>query len=425
MNKENEIKKYIYSLVVKIDENPSSELKNNSIILFNKYKNDSRDIKIIKEEIDKTFNNYLIKTNSSNIEFDNLKLNKGDNSFIYYLNSEGKRIMDGAHFDTIYKNKKTSKSSVVMINDSFKGIMKDTSKNISKSLDDFEMVINYLGTICNINIPRVFRLLDRYKNCKGIIRASVIQRNEEVFILLNDLKLKIQTEYSNGINHYYEWMRNIEVLNNNKLITSLKLPEATDIEKVLLLPIDIVNSIKDITIEDKNNFRKDYFNMIIFDLFINEKIRNLNNYGVVYNEENNTYSFSAIYDGNNVISSSINDDQYVLNNCVCNKNDLLELLFNDYYDDIKDKLENIINSYNNKHDEIMNVIYSEAHEQNGDIYINLLDRNIAILENLRKPLNIVVEKKLDIKGYIYIINLFLIVGIIIGMGIGLASILLK
>ena len=161
--------------------------------------------------------------------------------------------------------------------------------------------------------------------------------------------------------------------------------------------------------------------MLIFDSIINQSERNFKDYGILCDKETKRYSFAPLFD--NVFPTILkNNDVFSFNNITCNRYELTECLFYNYYDKIKNKVEFIINN-----EEKVLKTASTIFKYNVELNIyNMLMNNINTnINHFKRVLQTkeIQERNQNNAGYVNIVQLLLALIIIVAFSIGIAYLL--
>ena len=154
-----------------------------------------------------------------------------------------------------------------------------------------------------------------------------------------------------------------------------------------------------------------YFDMLIFDGIINQSERNLKDYGILCDKETKRYTYAPLFD--NVYPSILkNNDVISINGITCNRYELIECLFYNYYDKIKNRVDNILTNKDKYINNIAVILKYNVDLNNYNMLLNNMITNLNYYEKLNKEKSLVNNN--SNAGYVSIIQLIL--GLVIIMG---------
>ena len=161
--------------------------------------------------------------------------------------------------------------------------------------------------------------------------------------------------------------------------------------------------------------------MLIFDSIITQSERNFKDYGILCDKETKRYSFAPLFD--NVFPSILkNNDILSFNGITCNRYELMECLFYNYYDKIKDKVEYILNN-KDKILKTASMIFKYNVDLNTyNMLMNNIITNINYFDRLLKEKALFEQNKQN-AGYVDIIHMVIAMVIIIAFSICIAYLL--
>lgn len=185
--------------------------------------------------------------------------------------------------------------------------------------------------------------------------------------------------------------------------------------------LKLLKSLPSIMAEDYEQIEKKYFEMLIFDSIITQSERNFKDYGIICDKETKRYSFAPLFD--NVFPTILkNKDVFSFNGIVCNRYELMECLFYNYYDKIKDKVEYLLN----RKEKVLQMS-SMILRYNVDIgtYNMIMDNIITNLNYFEKLLQekAIMEKNKQNAGYVDALHMLIALAIIIAFSICIAYLL--
>ena len=149
--------------------------------------------------------------------------------------------------------------------------------------------------------------------------------------------------------------------------------------------------------------------MLLFDSIINQSERNFKDYGILCDKETKRYSFAPLFD--NVFPSILkNNDIIIVNGITCNRYELIECLFYNYYDKIKDRVDSILNKKDKYLQNIDIILKYNLDLSNYNMVLNNIITNLNYFERLNRERSRL-ETSSSSSGYVNIIQM--IIGLII------------
>lgn len=370
-----------------------------SQILINKYQNDTRELKIIENELRNFADYYHHKNIQNNIITRTPALSHGNNYYVMAFDNNSNTILEEVSLTIINEEK-----NEVMINNNFKGTKKHTS------VDELEIAICQIGKLLGFDIVEEYQLLDQNKQKDSIIIKDIVNNNE--FYDVENLKNRFQKLINNGKIKKEKWMDNYQKL----IVADAK----EDYISTIDYGLKILRILPSILEEDYQQIENKYFEMIIFDSIINQSERNFVDYGIICNKETKRYTFAPLFD--NVFPSILkNNDVFYFNGITCNRYELTECLFNNYYDKIKDKINYILK---NKDKILKNIDIIAKYNLNSTTYtmlINNITTNLNYFERLNREKNLAIQNQNA--GFIDIITMGIVLLIIVAFSVAIAYLL--
>lgn len=364
---------------------------NNIQELTNKYLKDTRDINIIKKELENLGSFYQYQ-NKKNIIINNTpSLVSGKNYYVTAYDINGHLFLHPVSITIT--NPETSE---VLVENTFKGYQKQTG------VDDIEIAICQIGRLIKFDIVEEYRLYNSNKQKDSVIIRDIINENE--FYDVENLKKRFFKLINNGKLKKEKWVESSE----NLTVANTK----EDYKSVIEYGLNILKSLPSILEEDYQKIEKKYFDMLIFDGLINQSERNFKDYGILCDKETKRYSFAPLFD--NVFPSILkNNDIISINGITCNRYELIECLFYNYYDKIKERVTDILNNKNNYLKNIDLILKYNVEANHYNMMMNNIITNLNYFERLKNERELVL-KNTNNAGFVNIIQMLIGLGIIIG-----------
>lgn len=304
------------------------------------------------------------------------KLKKGNNCYLLSYD-QGVKVLEQAYIEEIKDINPYQK--LVNVNKERHGIKKPNSVN-----NDYELIMSDIAYLLNIDYARTYRIFDGNMNPEGVLNITFEKENERFLTLEETLRfIKEESPKFNLTQELIDY-HDKRVKNGLKEIHN-KEEYKHNIDYVL----KIFASLPDITEENIKKLTQDYLNMKIFELLTNSLNNNLNNIGLIINKENKiyTYKLSPSYNKYTTEITSIKENKTICNFYIVEKEELLKVLIDNYYQYIKEILYLIVDNKNTLLPIIKQVIKEHLEFSEYNKYNILVTNNINMIEKL------VLEKK--------------------------------
>ena len=361
--------------------------------LITKYHNDARDINVIRKEIENLSAFYQYQNKLNNIINNTPQLQPGKNYYVTAFDNNSNLFLQPV--SVTITNPETSE---VLVENTFRGYQKHTG------VDDIEIAICQIGNLLKFDIVEEYRLYNANKQKDSVIIKDLINENE--FYDVENLKKRFNKLINNGKLKKEPWVdisANLHVANTKE-----------DYKTIINYGLNILKSLPSILEEDYNKIEEKYFDMLIFDSIINQSERNFKDYGILCDKETKRYSFAPLFD--NVFPSILkNNDVISFNGITCNRYELTECLFYNYYDKIKNRVTNILANKDKYLKNIDMILKYNVDMTNYNMLMNNIITNINYFERLNTEKSLVQNN--NNAGYVSIVQLILGLGIIMGFSV--------
>jgi len=358
--------------------------------IITKYHNDTRNINIIQKEIE-NLSNYYQYQNKLNIVIANTpNLQPGKNYYVTAFDNNSNLFLQPVSVTVT-----NPENSEVLVENTFKGYQKHTA------VDDIEIAICQIGRLMNFDIVEEYRLYNSNKQKDSVIIRDLINENE--FYDVENLKRRFTKLINNGKLKKETWVDACEKLT----VANTK----EDYKLIIEYGLNILKSLPSILEEDYKKIEEKYFDMLIFDSIINQSERNFKDYGILCDKETKRYSYAPLFD--NVFPSILkNNDVISINGITCNRYELIECLFYNYYDKIKNRIADILTNKDKYIKNISVILKYNVELSNYNMIMNNIITNLNYFERLNVEKSLV-QNNIN-AGYVSIVQL--IVGLVIIMG---------
>ncbi len=275
-------------------------------------------------------NNYLASLKEyylANID----KLKKSNNCYLLSYN-EGTKVLEQAKVTSI---KKDAKSDYVSINDGY-GYRKDNSKE-----NDYELIMSDIAYLMNIPYAKTYRMFNEKMEPTGILYGSMEDKNEK-FLDLEDTFSFIKEESNkfmlkSKLVYYHD--RNIKHGITQVFETSI-------VKDSIDYVLDLFACLPDITPENLEELKGSYLKVKVFEVLTNSLNNNLENYGIIINkkEKKYTYEFAPTFNKCVTKNEMLSKDETICNFFIVDKEDIINILFKNYYKYIKELTNMIVDN---------------------------------------------------------------------------------
>lgn len=355
-----------------------------------KYQNDTRDATVIQKEITNICEFYKFKNSQNSIIMNTPNLTNGNNYYVTSFDQNGNFYLQPVSITVTNPEK-----SEVTVNNTFKGYQKHTQ------VDDIEIAICQVGKALNYDIVEEYRVYNQSKQKDSVIIKDII--NEDEFYDIENLHKRFDRLITAGKLKKESWIEKSE---------DLKVANTKDDYKTVIdYGLNIIKSLPSMLEEDYKEMEKKYFDMLIFDSLINQSERNFIDYGILCDKQTKRYKYAPLFD--NVFPSILkNNDVFTFNGIICNRYELMECLFFNYYDKIKDRVEYVLNNKQKVLLNISNILKHNLEYNNYAMIMNNFITNINYFSKLIQEKELIERQKTS-AGYVNvvqtIVSLFVII----------------
>ena len=367
--------------------------------LVTMYQNNSKPIATLQSEIENLGIFFLIQHKLNNIKRNTQPLPPGKNYYLTAFDEKSNPYLQPVSITII--NPETSE---VLVENSFKGYQKSTS------VDDVEIAICQIGRLLNFDIVEEYRLYNSNYQKDSIVIRDLINENE--FYDVENLKKRFNKLIANGKLKKEKWLEDSEQL----AVANTK----EDYKLIVEYGLNILKSLPSILEEDFNKIEKKYFDMLLFDSLISQSERNLSDYGIICDKVTKRYSYAPMFD--NVKPSILkNNDVISINGITCNRYELIECLFYNYYDKIEERITNLLQNKERYIKNIDMILKYNVDINNYRMLTNNIVTNLNYFERLNKERTLVQSN--TNAGYVNIVQMIVGLAIVIGFSICIAYLL--
>lgn len=369
-------------------------------LLTTKYQNDPRDQLTIQKELTNICDYYRFQNNLNQKIASSMPLPNGKNYYVTAFDQNSNIYLQPVSITVT-----NSEKSEVLIDNSFKGYQKHTG------VDDIEIAICQLGKALGFDTVEEYRVYNQNKQKDSVVIRDII--NDDEFYDVEDLNKRFSKLINAGKLKKEPWVdtsKNLSVANTKE-----------DYKLAVDYGLRVLKSLPSILEEDYRAIEEKYFEMLIFDSLINQSERNFKDYGILCDKETRRYTFAPLFD--NVFPSILkNNDVFSFNGITCNRYELMECLFYNYYDKIKNKVEYILNNKETVLRTTSTILKYNLDMNTYNMIMNNIITNINYFERLIKEKSII-ERNQNNAGYVDALHMLIALGIIIAFSICIAYLL--
>lgn len=395
--------------------------------LKNKFVNSNKKLKDIETQI-----NYEIaklekkrrkqekkeKETSRKIEKDNVQTEKEYIMYTYQsvgVSSSKKVKVEPLHLGEENLNKPIH----VLVNNSIKGYLKMKDSGL---IDNVDLALAQMSSLYHVRTTSIYRIEDTLHN-KGILSIDILNDSIKENHTIGEIINKNYNQAFLG-KKYASWVKELISLPNSD--KEHPIFDTFSIKSLIDLGLKVVyETYPNMSEEEKDMYKKEYFQMLIFDFVTNQLDRNSENFGISVTKENKII-LTDLYDNGCVVDyDNLDKDSMRFMMKICNRSSFIHTLFQYYFQEIKDIVEEIISDK-----ELLvktnNIVDVYLDEEDAIWYKGVLDLNVKTLRKLYKDHINVPKKKRTSQGYVQIIQNSILVAIcciILGFVIGLYFVL--
>lgn len=263
-------------------------------------------------------------------------------------------------------------TQLVRLNENVFGVYQSYSLNQDTVyIDDYNIIKADIAELLDIDHEETRRIVTEDKNI-GVFTSLNYSQNIETRFSASSIFQQIVEYINDGkiINEEATWVS--DVLHIPQVTKGNAIKEKETIKNIIELGFYALN--KKISLETQDNYdeksqdalKKSYIRMILFDMLINRKYRGLD-YSLITEIDSdntplwNTAHFCPISVVNNLEKDQLVDEnEYCLNNYIIDRSITLNVLFEDYYPEIKKISEALSDASRLYIDAITRIIYNNT-----------------------------------------------------------------
>lgn len=402
----------IESLIKEVSEKYHLTKKEQEKIL-DIYKDDKRSIVSLEVEINSLADYYNWQNKVEKAINEAPPLQPNQNYYIRTYDEKSNIILQGVNIEKISDTTSgVNKVEKVLIDNKYKAYKKKDIVDVADN--DLEIVICQIGNLLNVSGAEEYTVYNANKEKDSIISRSVADTEYEEFYDFTSLYIKVNKYIKEGkikhskVSDYEEFK-----FSNSK----------EDYIKVIEKSIQIIRSLPMISQKDIRSIKAAYFDMMIFGYITNQVDRNLNNYGLICNKKTKEYRFAPLFDNSIISLPNLDENQCSFNGYICSRNKLIDCLFENYYEDIKEKVTYIVNN-KTRLIQIIDIIAKQNLDiKSYNLLMEKIIKNISYIEEKYLEKNNIIAT--ENAGYVNVLNMFIMLALLTTISISIACFLLR
>lgn len=276
------------------------------------------------------------------------------------------------------------------------GFYKNSSLNTSGMLDDLEFFLSIVGKyVLGFDVAETLKVYDENNNAIGIISKNVAKENESLMMFSNVCDAIMENK-NPELEVLYKQVVDMRNRTNQTFYNSkgeaFERPVLEDEKDIMLvinmfpMSLDYIN----IPEQEKEQIKKDYFKMIVFDLLINQADRNNSNYGIIHNNATKETRFSTLFDNSTIHIPGIPENYCNLNGCLIDRKQMIFCLLNNYPEYVSDIINPLVDNKEVILSKTEKVAQQELTPKEQEWFMPLFRKNIntmaeAVIEKRNQP----------------------------------------
>lgn len=264
------------------------------------------------------------------------------------------------------------------------GFLKNSSETTSSILDNLEFFISTLGKlILNTNIAKIYKAFDG-ETFVGTISENVA-KEDETLMMLSDIVETLLEKNNPEVRNIANSINSIKQNNMKKfykkdgtILERAVVENEEDICQIIdMLPIalDLIN----VPSEQREEIKRNYFKMLVFDVLTNQVDRNNNNYGIVHNKKSRTSRFADLFDNSAIYIPGLPQTHYNLNGFLIDRKLFFACLMDNYGEYVNDIVVPIVENKEILVERTEGLSRRSLSEQEQQFFMPLFKKNIEMV----------------------------------------------
>ena len=199
------------------------------------------------------------------------------------------------------------------------------------SPNEYELLVSRLGKICGIPVADYSLYLNN-GTIKGISISCIPDKERYEFILGYDF-----------VKDYSEVSKAVSRIQNNPQVPKPELTRDQTQYYMDLLLKGFAEKVKNP--EQLEQLKKDYFRAVLFNAILDQKDFNYTNFAVLHDKINDSYQMAPLFDNGAIKNNDALEGTYTTTLGRSKKEDVMDLLFTEYYDYVSDFSKKLVLEY--------------------------------------------------------------------------------
>lgn len=264
------------------------------------------------------------------------------------------------------------------------GFLKNSSKTTSSILDNLEYFISTLGKlVLNTDIAQIYKAFDG-ETFVGTISENVAKEDETLMMLSDIVKTLLEMNNpevrntANSINLIKQNNMKKFYKKDGTVVERAVVENEEDICQIIdMLPIalDLIN----VPSEQREEIKRNYFKMLVFDVLTNQVDRNNNNYGIVHNKKSGTTRFADLFDNSTIYIPGLPQTHYNLNGFLIDRKLFFTCLMDNYGEYVNDIVTPIVENKETLVERTERLSKRSLSEEEQQFFMPLFKKNIEMV----------------------------------------------
>ena len=263
-----------------------------------------------------------------------------------------------------------------------RGFRKDSS--LYDDGDDLECLLNALGRKLGIPMAEEYRIYNHAKEKDSLLSMDVSENGSFTFREMNKIWKEAVSRFLEKQDSYQPWMGDWDRITKRKAFPDIEdsnefLCETdADCETAIMLPIYILAYLYNQNEAALECFRKNYFQMLVFDLLTGQTDRTMDNYGILVSEGTEEYRFAPLFDNANLVKPNLPKHIYTLNYVAMDRMRILRVLMENHSGYMKPLMERLEQELEPMLPQVFETIHSWITDENRDRIISNIKHYFAM-----------------------------------------------
>lgn len=267
-----------------------------------------------------------------------------------------------------------------------RGFRKDSSQYDES--DDLECLLNAIGRKLGIPMAEEYRIYNQAKEKDSLLSLDVSENGCFTFREMNKIWEEAVSRFLEKQDNYQSWMGDWNRIIKRKAFPDIEgsnefLCETdADCETAIMLPIYILAYLYNQNEAALECFRKNYFQMIVFDLLTGQTDRTMDNYGILTSVGKEDYRFAPLFDNANLVKPNLPKNIYTLNYVAIDRMRILRILMEKYSGYVKPLMERLVQELEPMLPQVFETVNSWITDENSDRIIANIKQYFAMYKTV-------------------------------------------